>query len=186
MHLILRKAATAACLLLAASGAQAADPLQNAIVSASYSAGGVLALSDEYAGTTSTSWLDPLDTSVEFFTDDLLFGFDFSADGHLTIYNNAPVTAGATYSASFDFGATLGGAIKSFVVSDAGLTSGVPVLTVINDHTIAIDFSGVEWHGDFGTLQTAIALQTSAVPEPSAALLMVAGLMLLRQRARRA
>jgi opacity protein-like surface antigen len=173
MHLTLRKAAAAACLLLAAGAAQAADPLQNAVIHASYSAGSVLSLGDDYAGG-SVSGLDPFNVSAEFFTADALFGFDFSADGHLTIYNNAAIPAGS-YIASFDFGATLGAAIADFRVVDAGVTGGAPVLTIVNDHTISIDLSAVEWNGDFNPLVTAVTLQ--AVPEPATAWMLAAGLL---------
>lgn len=186
MHLTLRKAAAAACLLCAAGAAQAAGPLQDAVISASYSAGGVLSIGDNYAGSP-VSGLDPLDTSAEFFTADFLFGFDFAADGRLTIYNNGAVPAGA-YVASFDFGASLGAAIAGFSVSDAGLTGGVPVLSVVDSHTIRIDLSAVEWNGDYSPLQTAIALQAAPVPEPAAAWLLAAGLPalgLLDRRRRR-
>lgn len=173
MHLTLRKAAAAACLLLAAGAAQANDPLQNAVINASYSAGPVLGLGDNYAGG-SVSGLDPFNVSAEFFTADALFGFDFGADGSLTIFNNLPIPAGS-YVASFDFGATLGAAIADFRVVDAGVTSGVPVLTVVNDHTISIDLSAVEWNGDFSPLVTAVTLQ--AVPEPATAWMLAIGLL---------
>jgi len=181
MHFTLRKAAAAVCLLLAASTAQAEAPLQNAVITASYNAGGMLSAADDYAGG-NVSGLDPYNIYAEFFTTDFLFGFDFASDGHLTIYNNTPVPAG-TYNASFDFGSSLGAAIKGFSVTDTGITGGTPVLSIINDHTIAIDLSGVEWNGEFSTLQTSIILQ--AVPEPASAWLLMAGLAGLGLYARR-
>lgn len=181
MHLTLRQAAAAACLLLATGLAHAAPPLEHAVISASYSAGGMLSAADDYAGS-NISGLDPNNAYVEFFTTDFLFGFDFAADGQLTIYNNNPVPTGA-YSASFDFGTSLGAAIKGFVLTDAGANGGTPVLSIVNDHTIAIDLSAVEWHGDYSTLQTSIVLQ--AVPEPAAAWLLMAGLLGLGLHARR-
>lgn len=181
MHLTLRKAAAAACLLLATGSALADGPLQTAIISATYSAGSMLSAADDYAGS-NVGGLDPYNVYAEFFTTDFLFGFDFAPDGQLTIYNNSPVPAGV-YTASFDFGASLGKAITGFSVIDAGATSGTPVLTIVNQHTIAIDLSGVQWNGDFNALQTAIALQP--VPEPAAIWLTMAGLLGLGLRARR-
>jgi len=181
MHITLRKAAAAASLLLATGAAQAAAPLHNAVIHASYSAAGVLSIGDDYAGSP-ISGLDPLNTSVEFFTADFLFGFDFAPDGHLTIYNNLPAPDGS-YIASFDFGGTLGAAITGFRVTDAGLTGGTPVLTVVDGHTISIDLSAVEWHGDFNPLQTQIVLQP--VPEPAPLSMLSAGLLGLALHARR-
>ncbi|MRW90514.1 PEP-CTERM sorting domain-containing protein [Duganella sp. FT80W] len=185
MHLTLRKAAAAAStayLLFAATSAQASDSLANAVISASYNADSVLALSDNYSGTTQVSGLDPYNLYVEFLTADALFGFDFAADGHLTIFNNNTVSTGS-YIASFDFGSSLGAAIKTFTVSDAGLTTGTPVLTVVNDHTISIDLSGVEWNGEFSTLETNIVVQS--VPEPETVWMLMAGLLGIGVRARR-
>lgn len=180
MHLTLRKAAAAACLLFAAGAAQAAAPLQHAIISASYNAGGVLSIGDDYAGSP-VSGLDPLNTSVEFFTADFLFGFDFAPDGQLTIYNNGAIPDGS-YIASFDFGATLAAPIAGFSVTGAGATGGTPVLTVVDSHTISIDLSAVQWNGDYNPLQTAITLQAAPVPEPAAAWMLSAGLLGLALR----
>ncbi|MYM24331.1 VPLPA-CTERM sorting domain-containing protein [Duganella sp. FT135W] len=184
MHLTLRKAAAAACLLFAAAGAaQAAAPLDHAVISASYSAAGMLSIGDDYAGSP-VSGLDPLNTSVEFISADFLFGFDFAPDGQLTIYNNGAIPAGS-YVASFDFGGSLGAAINGFSVTDAGVTGGVPVLSVVDGHTIRIDLSAVEWNGDYNPLRTAITLQAAQVPEPAAAWMLAAGLLGLATQTRR-
>jgi hypothetical protein len=185
----LRKAIAAACLVAAAGAAHAAvDPLQSALITASYSGGNVLGNDHLYADEagSNVSALDPFNTSAEFLTADLLFAFDFAPNGTLTIYNNGAIPAGA-YRASFDFGATLGAAITGFSVTEAGLTSGTPILTIVNSHTIAIDLGGVEWNGDFNPLQAAISLQgpTAPVPEPAAAWLLLAGLALMRVLPRR-
>ncbi|TFW15700.1 PEP-CTERM sorting domain-containing protein [Duganella callida] len=112
-----------------------------------------------------------------------MFGFDFAADGRLTIYNNSSIPAGA-YKVSFDFGGTLNADIKSFTVSDAGVTGGAPVLSIVNPHTITLDLSAVEWNGDFNPLQTSITL-AAAVPEPASVTMLMAGLLGLGLRARR-
>jgi hypothetical protein len=179
----IRKAVAAACLVVAAGAAHAAvDPLQSALITASYSGGGMLGNDHLYADEAGSniSALDPFNTSAEFLTGDYLFAFDFAPNGTLTIYNNGAVPSGA-YSASFDFGATLGAAITGFSVTDAGLTSGTPLLTIVNSHTIAIDLGAVQWNGDFNPLQAAISLQgaVAPVPEPATAWLLLAGLTLL-------
>jgi hypothetical protein len=125
----IRKAVAAACLVVAAGAAHAAvDPLQSALITASYSGGGMLGNDHLYADEAGSniSALDPFNTSAEFLTGDYLFAFDFAPNGTLTIYNNGAVPSGA-YSASFDFGATLGAAITGFSVTDAGLTSGTSI-----------------------------------------------------------
>jgi hypothetical protein len=179
----LRKAVAAACLVAAAGAVHAAvDPLQSAVITASYSGGGVLGNDHLYADEagSNVSALDPFNTSAEFLTGDYLFAFDFAPNGTLTIYNNSAIPSGV-YSASFDFGASLGAAITGFSVTDAGLTTGTPVLTIVNSHTIAIDLSAVQWNGGFNPLQAAISLQgpVAPVPEPANAWLLLAGLALL-------
>ena len=95
--------------------------------------------------------------------------------------------AAGAYSASFDFGATLAAPITGFSVLDAGATSGTPVLSIVNGHTISIDLTDVAWNGDFSALTTAITLQgpVAPVPEPDAAWMMLAGLAGIGMLARR-
>jgi hypothetical protein len=177
----------AACLssALAAGGAQAAaDPLQHAVITAAYNGdvGGMLGADHGFAAEagSNVSGLDPYPSNAEFITADYALVFDFAPNGHLTIYNNGPLSAGS-YRASFDFGATLAAPIVGFALADAGVTSGTPVLTLVNPHTIAIDLSAVNWNGDYSALDTAITLQTptAPVPEPAAAWMLLAGLGLL-------
>lgn len=178
MHLVLRKTVASASLLLSGASAFADGPLQRAVISATYGAGGMLSSTDDYAGS-NVGALDPHNVYADFFTTDFLFGFDFTPDGNLAIYNNSAVPAGA-YVASFDFGASLGKAITGFSVTDAGLTTGTPALSIINDHTIAIDLSGVRWNGDYSALQTSITLR--ARPTSSRTWRMLAGLLRLGRR----
>jgi hypothetical protein len=185
MHNPVLKAMAAACLALAAGGAQAtADPLHNAVITAAYNgdAAGMLGADHGFAADagSNVSGLDPYLSNAEFISADYALVFDFAPNGHLTIYNNGPLAAGS-YSASFDFGATLAAPITGFSVTDAGVTTGTPVLTLVNNHTIAIDLSAVNWNGDYSPLETAITLQspTAPVPEPAAAWMLLAGLGLL-------
>jgi hypothetical protein len=192
MHTSLHKAVAAACLALAAGAVHAAaDPLHGAIITASYNGqpGGMLGADHLFADEagSNVSGLDPIEPGTEFLTSDYLLAFDFAPDGRLTIFNNGALPAGA-YGATFDFGATLAAPIVGFSVFDAGITTGAPVLNIVNGHTISIDLSGVTWNGDFSALTTAITLQgpVAAVPEPATAWMMMAGLagvgMLARRR----
>jgi len=191
MHTSLHKAVAAACFALAAGAAHAAaDPLHNAIITASHNGqpGGMLGADHLFADEagSNVSALDPIEPGAEFLSRDYLLAFDFAPDGRLTIFNNGALPAGA-YSASFDFGATLAAPITGFSVLDAGATSGTPVLSIVNGHTISIDLTDVAWNGDFSALTTAITLQgpVAPVPEPDAAWMMLAGLAGIGMLARR-
>ncbi|MYM90018.1 PEP-CTERM sorting domain-containing protein [Rugamonas sp. FT82W] len=183
MHLTLRQAVaaatSAACIALAGGAQAAADPLHNAVISASYNgdAAGMLGLDHGFNAEpgSNVSGLDPNNPGAEFLSADYLLAFDFAPDGSLTIYNNGPIDGGS-HSARFDFGATLAASIAGFSVIDSGATSGTPVLTIIDSHTIAIDLAAVNWNGDFNPLRTAITLQAAPVPEPAAAWTLLAGL----------
>ncbi|WP_332852060.1 VPLPA-CTERM sorting domain-containing protein [Duganella sp. S19_KUP01_CR8] len=192
MHVNLLKAVaaatTAVCISLAGSAQAASDPLHNAVISASYNgdAAGMLGLDHGFnaeAGS-NVSALDPNNPGAEFLSADYLLAFDFAPNGHLTILNNGAIGAGS-YNATFDFGATLAAPIAGFSIVDSGVTSGTPVLTIVNSHTIAIDLSAVNWNGDFNALETAIVLQAMPVPEPAAAWMLLAGLAGLGTLARR-
>jgi len=121
-----------------------------------------------------TTRLDPTNAGVEFLTADALFGFDFSTTGLLTVYNNLPAASNADYRLTFDFGSGLAHPIGSFTLADAsGLVSGVPGLTILGDHSIGLDLSGLVWTDGFG--QFSAQLDTAEVPEPVSAALMLAG-----------
>jgi hypothetical protein len=175
---------------LAIGQAQAAPlSLHDASITATYngSAADVLGLDHQFVQEpgSNTSTLDPTNSGVEFLTADFLFGFDFAADGTLTIYENMPVPTGA-YKLTFDFGATLPAAIASFTLLDGSATDGVPGLDVVDGHTIAVDLSGLAWHGDYASITTQV--QAASVPEPAAPALLLAGaagLAISRKRARR-
>ena len=185
-------------LLLAAlaTGQVQAAPLslQDATITATYngSADDVLGLDHLFAQEpgSNTSTLDPTDSGVEFLTADFLFGFDFAADGKLTIYENMPVPAGG-YQFTFDFGATLPAAITSFTLLDGSAVDKAPGLDVVDGHTLAVDLSGLAWQGDYASITAQIggAGSSASVPEPAAPALLLAGaagLAFSRRRARRA
>jgi hypothetical protein len=179
-----------ACAATAATATTAhATPLllQDATITASYqgAAEGMLGLDHLFAQEPGShiTRLDPTDTGVEFLTADFLFGIDFSASGALTVIANGAVAPGA-YSMRFDFGNTLPGPIGAFSFVGTNGASGVPGLSIVDAHTIALDLAGVEWT-EFGSLTAQIG-PAAEVPEPAGAALALAGLgaMLVARRGR--
>lgn len=154
--------------------------LQDASITATYNgaADGMLGLDHGFAAGpgANTSKLDPTDTGVEFFTSDFLFGIDFSADGMLTVIANYAVAPGA-YSMRFDLGGAL--PITAFTLAGMGGVTGMPGLSIIDSHTIALDLSGVDW-SEFGALSARLETGTAvAVPEPGAPAILLGGLAAL-------
>ncbi len=152
-------------------------PLQHAVITATYNgeAAGMLGLDHLFAAEpgANTSALDPLDGGVEFLTADYLFGIDFSAGGALTVIANGAIPAGA-YSMRFDFGNSLAGPIGAFTFVGASGAIGVPVLSIVDAHTIALDLGAVEW-SEFGSVTAGIGI-AAPVPEPSGVAMLLAGL----------
>ena len=172
----------ALALVALGQGAVHAAPLmlQDASITATYNgaADGMLGLDYGFAAGpgANTSKLDPTDTSVEFFTSDFLFGIDFSTDGLLTVIANYAVAPGA-YSMRFDLGGTL--PVTAFTLTGASGVSGIPGLSIIDSHTIALDLSGVDW-SEFGALSARLETGTAvAVPEPGAPAILMGGLAAL-------
>jgi hypothetical protein len=163
--------------------------LQDASITATYNgaADGMLGLDHGFAAGpgANTSKLDPTDTGVEFFTSDFLFGIDFSTDGLLTVIANYAVAPGA-YSMRFDLGGALPiSPITAFTLTGMGGVTGIPGLSIIDSHTIALDLSGVDW-SEFGALSARLETGTAVeVPEPGAPAILLGGLAalaLLRNR----
>ena len=180
---ILNAKKTLCVLALVASAASAATAnavpltLQDAVITASYNGApdAMLGLDHLFAqepGSNITR-LDPTDTGVEFLTADFLFGVDFSTGGALTVFANGAVAPGA-YSMRFDFGQTLSSPITGFRFVGTDGASGVPGLSIVDAHTIALDLGGVAWN-EFGSV-TAQLEGPSEVPEPASAALALAGL----------
>ena len=172
----------ALALVALGQGAVHAAPLmlQDASITATYNgaADGMLGLDHDFAAGpgANTSKLDPTDTGVEFFTSDFLFGIDFSTDGLLTVIANYAVAPGA-YSMRFDFGGAL--PITAFTLAGMGGVTGMPGLSIIDSHTIALDLSGVDW-SEFGSLSARLETGTAvAVPEPGAPAILLGGLAAL-------
>ena len=154
--------------------------LQDASITATYNgaADGMLGLDHGFAAGpgANTSKLDPTDTGVEFFTSDFLFGIDFSTDGLLTVIANYAVAPGA-YSMRFDLGGAL--PITAFTLAGMGGVTGMPGLSIIDSHTIALDLSGVDW-SEFGSLSARLETGTAvAVPEPGVPAILMGGLAAL-------
>jgi len=154
--------------------------LQDASITATYNgaADGMLGLDHGFAAGpgANTSKLDPTDTGVEFFTSDFLFGIDFSTDGLLTVIANYAVAPGA-YNMRFDLGSAL--PVTAFTLAGMGGVTGIPGLSIIDSHTIALDLSGVDW-SEFGSLSARLETGTAvAVPEPAAPAILLGGLAAL-------
>ena len=154
--------------------------LQDASITATYNgaADGMLGLDHGFAAGpgANTGKLDPTDTGVEFFTSDFLFGIDFSTDGLLTVIANYAVAPGA-YSMRFDLGGAL--PVTVFTLTGASGVTGIPGLSIIDSHTIALDLSGVDW-SEFGSLSAHLETGTAvAVPEPGAPAILLGGLAAL-------
>jgi hypothetical protein len=166
-------------------------PLQGAVITGSYNGSGaaMLGLDDLFNGSPSgnKTALDPLDTTVEFLTGDLAFGFDFAPDGTLSIYNNTGAALGpGDYRFSFDFGSSLAAPIALFSVLDASMVSGMPQFAILNGGTtLSLDLSSLVWSGDFTPVKMSIAAAREAtVPEPGSMsiLLLGAGAIALARR----
>ena len=164
-----------------AAGQAYAAPISlddNASITATYNgkAEDVVGLDHNFqveAGSNTTT-LDPSNSGVEFLTADALFGLDFSTTGLLTVYNNLPASSNADYRLTFAFGSGLANPITSFtLVDNSGLVSGVPGLTILGDHSIGLNLSGLAWTDGFG--QFSAQLGTTDVPEPASAALVLAG-----------
>jgi hypothetical protein len=151
--------------------------LQDASITGTYNgaADGMLGLDHGFAAGlgANTTKLDPTDTGVEFFTSDFLFGIDFSTDGLLTVIANYAVAPGA-YSMRFDLGSAL--PVTAFTLTGASGVTGIPGLSIIDSHTIALDLSGVDW-SEFGSLSARLETGTAvAVPEPGTPAILMGGL----------
>ncbi len=175
--------------VLAAGQAQAGVlPLQGSTITATYNGGeAVLGVDHGFNAEpgSNTAMLDNSLSGTEFISGDYLFGFDFTADGLLAIYANDAIPVG-NYRFTFDFGATLAAPIGAFTLANTAGIVGMPVLSVLNDHTIGLDLSSVTWNSDFVPLTTQLALQAPAdVPEPASAALLLGALGALAYSRRR-
>jgi hypothetical protein len=179
-----------------ATGQAYATPitLDKATVTASYqgAAEGIFGLDHGFQAEpgSNTSKVQAPGAGVEFLTADYLFGFDFAADGLLTVYNNMPLPERAAgdpgYTFSFDFGTSLPVSIGSFTLVDGSMVSGLPGLSVVDGHSIALDLSSLTWNGDFASFTAQIgSADTSEVPEPASVALMLLGAAGLAAASRR-
>lgn len=170
---------------LAAGQANAAPiSLDKATVTATYqgSAGGILGLDHGFQAEpgSNVSKVYAPGAGVEFLTADYLFGFDFAADGLLTVYNNMPLPERAAgdpgYTFSFDFGATLPAPVGSFKLVDGSQIAGAPGLSIIDGHILALDLTALTWNGDFASFTAQIgAADAGDVPEPASLALLLLG-----------
>lgn len=184
---ILETLVLAAALMASQAGA-APISLQGSTITGSYNGSpeGMLGLDHRFAAEagSNTTDIDPTNLGgVEFLTGDYLFGFDFSTTGQLTVMLNGLSVAPGDYRVVFDFGASLTQKIGSFTLLDTSGIGALPVLSVLDGHTIALDLSNVSWNSAFGAFSAQIG--TAEVPEPGGIGLLLAGtagLALARRR----
>jgi hypothetical protein len=160
-------------------GSAQSSTLQGATITASYNAGAVLGADHGYAAEagSGTTALDSAPDALEFLSGDYLFGFDFTDDGTLTVYANDTIAPG-NYRFRFDFGSTLAAPLAAFTLLDASAIGGMPLLTVLDSHTIGLDLSSITWNSSFAAFTTQIALvDATDIPEPGAGALVLTGLM---------
>ncbi|WUR10989.1 PEP-CTERM sorting domain-containing protein [[Empedobacter] haloabium] len=172
----------AGVLALCAATATHAAPiaLRDAVITATYngSAAGMLGLDHDFAAVpgSNTTRLDPSDSGVEFLTADYLFGIDFAPSGAMTVIANGAIPAGA-YTMRFDFGGRLAAAIGAITFTSAAGASGIPVATLLDDDSFALELGDVAW-SEFGSVTAEISA-AAPVPEPATPALLLAGLAAL-------
>jgi len=151
--------------------------LQGSTITASYNGlPDMLGLDHGYAAEagSNTTAFDPTPyTGVEFLTADYLFAFDFGNDGELIVTLNDLAMAPGDYRVVFDFGTTLARNIGSFTLLDTSGIGLLPALSILNDHSIALDLSGVTWNDAYASFSAQIG--TADVPEPAGIGLLLAG-----------
>lgn len=166
--------------LVAASATHAAPiALGDAVITATYNGdpAGMLGLDHQFAAgpDSNRTRLDPTGTGVEFLTADFLFGIDISSSGQLTVIANGAVPVGS-YSMRFDFG-DLAAAIGAVTFTGADGAGGIPVATLLDEHSFALDLGAVTW-SEFGSITAEISA-AAPVPEPATPALLLAGLAAL-------
>ncbi|HEX8613816.1 MAG TPA: PEP-CTERM sorting domain-containing protein [Telluria sp.] len=165
-------------------------PLQHTTISASYNgfADGMLGLDQQFAAVpgSNVTVIDPGGAGgVEFLSADFLFGIDFAEDGVMTVYNNGQVAPGA-YSMRFDFGTSLAAPLTRFTLQDSAAVGGLPILNLIDGHTIGLDLSALDWGAGFNSFSARLETAPSPVPEPASVTLMLAGFAAIAIARRRA
>lgn len=121
-----------------------------------------------------------VDNDLEYLTRDYALMVDFFKNGSIVFSNNLDnsLTLAGSYTLSFSF-AGLSQKIESFTLSDvSGVSGGTITPMVLSDNSINITLQDVSVSSHYGDFTAQINL-ASPVPEPSAALLTLAGLGLL-------
>ncbi|GAA5157636.1 PEP-CTERM sorting domain-containing protein [Viridibacterium curvum] len=170
------------CAGLAAGSLQAAT-LTGVTITGTYngSASGLLGV-DSGFDTIVGSNITHLDSStVEYLSSDFLFMIDFSESGSITFFGLPDATA-SSYVFDFSFSG-LNGVISSLSSTSLTGISGTPVLNIIGSNSIRVNLSNVSWTN--GVDGYTAQLTVSPVPEPTNALMLLAGLGLTAAALRR-
>lgn len=167
-----------AAALTAAQAGAAPISFEGSTITGSYqgATAGMLGLEHWYQDEPGSNTTAFAAADIEFMSGDANFAFDFGGNGQLTVWRNQPVAVSGTYRAVFDFGTSLAGRIGGFTLLDTSAIGVLPVLSILDEHSFALDLSGVSWNdGDGFPTFTLRVDAAAAVPEPGGIGLLLAG-----------